>query len=78
MPFFALSRNGGKYLMYKNSILPTKGGKGKNAQNHRQIDARGEAEVYLVNLQYVSLYFYGCYKNNATHGKIAFRKKKGF
>ena len=28
----------------KNSILPTAGGKVKNAQNHRRIDARGEAE----------------------------------
>ena len=27
-----------------NSILPTAGGKVKNAPNHRQIDARGEAE----------------------------------
>ena len=27
-----------------NSILSTAGGKVKNVQNHRQIDARGEAE----------------------------------
>ena len=30
------------YINY--SILPTAGGKVKNAQSHRQIDARGEAE----------------------------------
>ena len=33
------------FSIYKrNSTLPTAGGKVKNAQNHRQIDARGEAE----------------------------------
>ena len=32
------------YQIIENSILPTTGGKVKNAQNHRRIDARGEAE----------------------------------